>query len=111
MFKVLTTDGTCWEFDRWTDALNHGKSLMPTCKSWLEDIRILICEGDREEVVWVYSRSHKFPMYIGPRTYDRLANLFLVEAKAEAEAAPANIAPANIAPANTTETAAAEAQE
>ena len=87
MFKVVTTKGDCQEFGRWTDALNHGKALMPSCKSLLEDIRILICEGDREEVVWMYSRSHKFPMYVGPKSYDRLARLFLLEAQAEAEAA------------------------
>jgi hypothetical protein len=90
MFKVVTTNGACQEFERWTDALNHGKALMPSCKSLLEDIRILICEGDREDVVWMYSRSHKFPMYVGPKSYDRLAQMFLMEALAEAEGAVAD---------------------
>jgi hypothetical protein len=96
MFKVVTTQGTCQEFERWTDALEQGKALMPNCKSLLEDVRILICEGDRQEVVWIYSRSHKFPMYVGPRSYDRLAKLFLEEAIAEtsqSQATPQEPAP------------------
>ncbi len=89
MFKVVTTKGFYQEFERWTDALSHAKSLMPTCKSLLEDIRIL----EREHVVWVYSRSHKFPMYVGPHAYDRLARLFLLEAMAEAETTAAATPP------------------
>jgi hypothetical protein len=74
MFRVITR-GFSQEFARWTDALNMAKSLQPQCKSLLEDIRIL----DGEEVVWVYSRSHKYPQYVGPGTYNRLARLFLQE--------------------------------
>lgn len=66
-FRVVTP-GFSQEFDRWTDALNTAKSLMPKCKSWLEDIRIYV----GEELIWVYSKSHKFPQYIGAGTYDRL---------------------------------------
>lgn len=80
MFKV-TTRGVSQEFLRWTDALNAAKALQPQCKSLLEDIRIY----DGDELIWVYSRSHTYPMYIGAGTYNRLANLFIEEAIAEAE--------------------------
>lgn len=74
MFKVFTP-GFTQEFERWTDALNAAKALIPSCKSWLEDIRIF----EQEELVWIYSRSHKFPQYIGAGTYNRLAMRFLQE--------------------------------
>ncbi len=80
MFKVVTR-GLCQEFERWTDALNTAKSLQPKCKSIFEDIRIL----DGQEIVWVYSRSHTYPQYVGPGTYKRLAILFLQEASEEQE--------------------------
>jgi hypothetical protein len=77
LFRVIAP-GFSQEFDRWTDALNTAKSLMPNCR-WFDEIRILAA-GD---LVWVYSRSHKFPQFIGAGTYDRLARLFLQEALAE----------------------------
>jgi hypothetical protein len=80
VFKVTARDFS-QEFDRWIDALDTANSLRPKCKSWLEDIRIL--EG--EEPVWVYSKSHKYPMYLGAGTYDRLARLFVAETLAERE--------------------------
>jgi len=80
MFKVVTR-GFCQEFERWTDALNTAKSLQPKCKSIFEDIRIL----DGQEIVWVYSRSHTYPQYVGPGTYKRLAILFIQEASEEQE--------------------------
>jgi hypothetical protein len=78
MFKVVAP-GYTEEFQRWTDALNAAKALMPQCKSWTQDIRIFL----QDELIWVYSRSHKYPQYIGPRMYDRLAQLFLQEALEE----------------------------
>jgi hypothetical protein len=30
-------------------------------------------------VVWVYSLTHRHPMYFGPGTYDRLVKLFVAE--------------------------------
>lgn len=81
MFKVVTPRCS-QEFERWTDALETAKSLMPQCKKWTEDVRIYLLD----EVVWLYSRSHKYPMYIGAGMYDRLAQLYLQEA-IEAEAA------------------------
>lgn len=63
------------EFERWTDALDAGNSLKPKCKSLFQDIRIL----EDGELIWVYSRSHFYPQYIGAGVYDRLARLFLLE--------------------------------
>ena len=67
------------EFERWTDALYHAKSLIPQCRSLFEDIRIFV----GQELVWVYSRSHKYPQYVGAGNYDRLARLFIAEAMEE----------------------------
>lgn len=74
LFRVVAKDCNR-EFKRWTDALYFAKSLMPKCRSLFEDIRIFI--GD--ELVWVYSRSHKYPQFVGAGNYDRLARLFVVE--------------------------------
>jgi hypothetical protein len=74
MFKVITKDFS-QEFERWTDALNTAKSLVPQCKSWTQDIRIYLCD----ELIWLYSKEYKYPQYIGAGTYNRLANLFLQE--------------------------------
>ena len=78
MFRVLTR-GYSEEFERWTDALEVANSLKPKCQSWLQDIRIY----DGEDLIWVYSRSHAYPQYIGAGTYNRLARLFIEEAIAE----------------------------
>lgn len=75
MFKVVTPRFS-QEFERWTDALETAKSLIPQCKSLTEDIRIFLFD----ELIWVYSRSHKYPQYIGAGMYDRLAKLFIQEA-------------------------------
>jgi hypothetical protein len=74
MFKVVMKDYER-EFERWTDALAAGNSLKPKCKSLLQDIRIF----DEGELIWIYSRSHTYPQYIGAGVYDKLARLFLVE--------------------------------
>jgi hypothetical protein len=78
MFKVVTRNFS-QEFVRWTDALNMANSLKPKCKSLFEDIRIFA----GEELIWVYSRSHTYPQYIGAGTYRKLAMLFIEEAKQE----------------------------
>jgi hypothetical protein len=75
MFRVIAPN-IDEKFARWTDALNKANSLIPQCKSLFVDIRIY--QG--ESLLWVYSRSHKYPQYIGAGTYDRLAKLFLIEA-------------------------------
>ncbi|MDJ0682383.1 MAG: hypothetical protein QNJ18_21290 [Xenococcaceae cyanobacterium MO_167.B52] len=74
MFRVFAKNCDR-NFDKWTDALYHAKSLIPQCKSLFEDIRIFY----REDLIWIYSRSHKYPQYIGAGTYDRLARLFILE--------------------------------
>ena len=63
------------EFERWTDALDAGNSLKPRCKGLLQDLRIF----DDGELIWIYSRSHTYPQYIGAGVYDRLARQFLLE--------------------------------
>jgi hypothetical protein len=78
MFKVITR-GYDKTFDRWTEALDAANGLKPQCK-WLQDIRILY----GEDLIWVYSRSHRYPQYIGAGTYDRLVKLFIEEAQVEA---------------------------
>jgi hypothetical protein len=82
VFKVTARDFDR-QFDRWIDALEAANALKPKCKSWLEDIRVF----DGEELIWVYSRSHKYPQYIGAGTYDRLARLFIAETLQERETA------------------------
>jgi hypothetical protein len=79
MFRVETRGVTSQEFQRWTDALEAGKALIPQCKSLLEDIRIFY--GD--QLIWIYSRSNTYPQFIGPGMYNRLARLFIEEAIAE----------------------------
>jgi hypothetical protein len=80
MFKVVFRESS-QEFERWTDALEAAKSLIPQCKSLTQDIRIFLFE----DLIWLYSREHKFPKYIGAGTYDRLARLFIQEAMEAAE--------------------------
>ena len=75
MFRVITP-GFEASYERWTDALNQANSLIPNCKGLFKDIRIYYGEN----LIWVYSRLHKYPQYIGPRMYDKLAKLFLTEA-------------------------------
>lgn len=78
LFRVVAKNCDL-NFERWTDALNHAKSLMPQCRSLFEDIRIFV----GKELVWIYSRSHKYPQYIGAGNYDRLAKLFIAETMEE----------------------------
>ena len=75
MFRVKSPNFDA-EYIRWTDALDQANSLKTSCKSLFEDIRIYY----GEELLWVYSRSHKYPQYIGAGTYDKLARLFIQEA-------------------------------
>ena len=78
MFRVITP-GFEAEYDRWTDALNKANSLKPRCRGLFEDVRIYY--GDN--LIWLYSRSHKYPQYIGAGVYDKLAKLFIKEAMEE----------------------------
>lgn len=79
MFRVITP-GFEAQYDRWTDALNKANSLIPDCKDLFKDIRIYY----RDNLIWLYSRSHKYPQYIGAGVYDKLAQLFIREAMEEA---------------------------
>ena len=81
MFKV-SSSGFSQECDRWLDALTTAKSLMPNCK-WMQDVRIF----EDGHLVWIYSRSHKYPQFVGAGTYDRLAKRFLLETIVDENAA------------------------
>jgi hypothetical protein len=84
MFRVVTR-GVSEEYERWTDALEAGKALIPQCKSLLQDIRIF--DGNQgDQLVWIYSRSHTYPQFVGAGSYNRLARMFIEEAIAEQEA-------------------------
>jgi hypothetical protein len=76
MFKVIAK-GFNQEFELWTEALAVAKTRMPQCQ-WFDEVRIL----DKQDLVWIYSKSHKYPQFIGPGTYDRLAKRFLLETTA-----------------------------
>jgi hypothetical protein len=78
MFRVVFQNNI-QEFARWTDALEAGKALIPECKNLTQDIRIFLFD----DLIWLYSREHKFPKYMGAGTYDRLARLFMQEAMEE----------------------------
>jgi hypothetical protein len=80
MFRVVAKDFDK-SFHRWTDALEAGNQLKKKCRSLFQDVRIL----DEKEVVWVYSRTHLHPLYMGPGTYDRLVKLFITENSPEPE--------------------------
>ncbi len=74
MFRVMTK-GFSQDYDRWTDALDKANSLVPDCKGLFNEVRIL----EKGVLIWSYSRSHKYPMYIGGGVYDRLARRFVLE--------------------------------
>jgi hypothetical protein len=89
MFRVMTK-GFSQEYDRWTDALDKANSLVPDCKGLFNEVRIL----EKGILIWSYSRSHKYPMYIGGGVYDRLARRFVLENTLEPPAdEPDNVPP------------------
>lgn len=63
------------EFDRWTDALEQAKALVPDCKGIFQEVRIL----EEGELIWVKDRFHRYPQFLGAGTYKRLARQFLKE--------------------------------
>jgi hypothetical protein len=73
MFKVMAPKFS-QEFELWTEALEQGKALIPKCK-FFDEVRIL----EKGELVWVYKRGYKYPQFVGPGTYDRLARRFVLE--------------------------------
>jgi hypothetical protein len=62
-------------FERWIDALEMAKSLIPTCKGLFQQVKIL----ENEKLVWVYDRFHRYPQFFGAGTYKRLARRFVLE--------------------------------
>ena len=82
MFRVITPDFEA-QYERWTDALNKANSLIPQCQGLFKDIRIYY----QDNLIWLYSRSHKYPQYIGAGVYDQLARLFIKEALEESDRA------------------------
>ena len=89
MFKVLTTTGISEEYARWIDALDAAKARIPECKGWFSEIRIL----EDGEPVWSFTRSNKYPVFLGPGTYNRLARQFIRETLAEEQVAQAQNPP------------------
>jgi hypothetical protein len=80
MFKVVTR-GFSQEFERWTEALDTANGLIPQCRGWFDELRIF----EKGQVIWIYTRWHKYPQYIGPGTYNRLAQRFLLENTIDSE--------------------------
>ncbi len=75
MFRVITTTGVSEEYERWIDALDAAKARIPECKGWFGEVRIL----ENDNPVWSFTRSNKYPVFLGPGTYNRLARQFLQE--------------------------------
>lgn len=62
-------------FERWIDALEVAKSLIPSCKGLFQQVKIL----EDDKLVWAYDRFHRYPQFFGAGTYRRLAHRFLLE--------------------------------
>ncbi len=64
-------------YDRWIDALAAAKPLQAKC-GWFDEVQIL----EKSELIWVYGKGYKYPRFIGPGVYDRLAKRFVLESTA-----------------------------
>jgi hypothetical protein len=73
MFQVRAK-GFQQTYDRWIDALDAAKPLQAKC-GWFDEVQIL----EKSELIWVYSKGYKYPRFIGPGVYDRLAKRFVLE--------------------------------
>jgi hypothetical protein len=73
MFQ-LRAKGFQQTYDRWIDALDAAKPLQAKC-GWFDEVQIL----EKSELIWVYSKGYKYPRFIGPGVYDRLAKRFVLE--------------------------------
>jgi hypothetical protein len=73
MFQVRAK-GFQQNYDRWIDALEAAKPLQAKC-GWFDEVQIL----EKSELVWVYGKGYKYPRFIGPGVYDRLAKRFVLE--------------------------------
>jgi hypothetical protein len=76
MFQVRAK-GFQQTYDRWIDALDAAKPLQAKC-GWFDEVQIL----EKSELIWVYSKGYKYPRFIGPGVYDRLAKRFVLESTA-----------------------------
>jgi hypothetical protein len=63
------------DFERWVDALEMAKSLIPSCKGLFQQVKIL----EDGKLIWAYDRFHRYPQFFGAGTYKRLAHRFLRE--------------------------------
>jgi hypothetical protein len=73
MFQVRAK-GFQQTYDRWIDALAAAKPLQAKC-GWFDEVQIL----EKSELIWVYGKGYKYPRFIGPGVYDRLAKRFVLE--------------------------------
>jgi hypothetical protein len=73
-FKVVAPNVE-QDFERWIDALDIAKSLIPTCKGLFQQVKIL----EDGKLLWAYDRFHRYPQFFGAGTYKRLARQFVVE--------------------------------
>ncbi|WP_404788759.1 hypothetical protein [Altericista sp. CCNU0014] len=62
-------------FERWIDALEMAKSLIPSCKGLFGQVKVL----EDGKLVWAYDRFHRYPQFFGAGTYKRLARRFVLE--------------------------------
>lgn len=92
MFTVRTKKQQ-QDYELWTEALTAAKALMPQC-GWFDEVQIL----EKGDLVWAYSRGYKYPRFIGPGTYDRLAQRFVLEST---ETPPADLTQSDSEPAST----------
>ncbi len=76
MFQVRAK-GFQQTYDRWIDALDAAKPLQAKC-GWFDEVQIL----EKSELIWVYGKGYKYPRFIGPGVYDRLAKRFVLESTA-----------------------------
>lgn len=73
-FKVVAPNVE-QDYERWIDALDIAKSLIPTCKGLFQQVKIL----EDGKLLWAYDRFHRYPQFFGAGTYKRLARQFVVE--------------------------------
>jgi hypothetical protein len=73
-FKVVAPNVE-QDFERWIDALDIAKSLIPSCKGLFQQVKIL----EDGKLLWAYDRFHRYPQFFGAGTYKRLARRFVVE--------------------------------
>ena len=73
-FKVVAPNVE-QDYERWIDALEMAKSLIPSCKGLFQQVKIL----EEGKLIWAYDRFHRYPQFFGAGTYQRLARRFVLE--------------------------------